>query len=187
MAWTQHSKFHTTIKASPPHVEFVPHFQLLHAFTVDMVMGDSDSLDMTFGHPRYCYWGSPTVPYFLSETPGSQLLAPPHGWSLHSDSFLHAKLRGSTYGQHCLTLLILSSNSLQQWPFVECPVQPWISMEACLNPVSSALPAAKPMPPQTQEPVVCWNQTEVWPYDLLPTARFCTKVRVWCIYNKDTH
>ena len=68
-------------------------------------------------------------------------------------------------------------------PYAEIPKQPWNTMLASVNPVTSAVPNIQPAQPDNHEAWVYVSKSEVWPYGLFPTVHMVKKVRVPCVYN----
>ena len=61
--------------------------------------------------------------------------------------------------------------------------QPWIPLQAALQPVTSATPAAKPQAPEARKAIVYRDGLEVLPFGLFPAARPTSLVRVPCVFN----
>ena len=104
-AWSQDVTFREAMQWAFPEVEFVPEARMLDTHTTDMVFGDFEGVQTITAELITGYWYWQTCPHLLTHTAATSILLP-SSWTLHSESFVHASMGGSTDGIHTLFLCV---------------------------------------------------------------------------------
>ena len=109
---------------------------------------------------------------------------PPSGWSLFTETFVHAHLGGSTDGVYALGIMLPASLIAGDDPTLDSlPSQPWMPFASMLDSHISASQAKEPPMVMHPLPQVYHLGSEVLPWGLFPSKRPRSTVRVRSIFN----
>ena len=184
-AWSQDVTFREAMQWAFPEVEFVPEARMLDTHTTDMVFGDFEGVQTITAELITGYWYWQTCPHLLTRTRTSSIQLP-SSWTLHSETFVHSSMGGSTNGTHTLFLCVPLHVPLLSGTLSVLPVQPWTPLESAIDAVTSAPAAPAPHMTVMTTPSVKWSGREVWPCGLFPVEHKSTLVRVRCVFNVTT-
>ena len=157
--------FFTVMSSLFPSTQIVPRPQLTASYDVDLALGDFSEVTS-----QESYWNACPVPHLLTgsiEASSTPPPSPPGSWTIHSQLFKHSNMGGSTDGIHRLMLFVPTSCSTP----LHTVKQPWIPLQAALQTVTSAPPAAAPQAPEAREAQVYQDGSDILPFGLFPASR----------------
>ena len=181
-AWSDDCEFVAAMQSCFPTVVFESEARHVGGHNVDIVVGDYEGLCTIAENLLSAYWRWQTCPHLLVSSDNSQVTVPTT-WTVHSETFCHAEMGGSTDGSDILHLCLPLHLATVRPPYPPLPSQPWTPMEASVNSVTSATPALPPSVSGTQSPAVSWSGLEIMPFGLFPSSHKSARVRVRCVFN----